>query len=214
MSLRWTLPFGAGTFSRACSYPEVGTLPYSFRESQRGEHPRTWRGCLGPVVGMELDSGQGVCLSAWEKHRQTLEYFKCPWALRGKAKGKVVPALLLQERTCRGAGGTSPCVKATLIQLQGGAAQLERWGQHWNSSWRAGAAQTPTQKAPSCWSKPQQQILQGKEERSFPLVPSSLQDQVLSPDMPLSLVSDLAINVSFIVYWVWKASVSLPQTLI
>lgn len=79
VSLRWTLPFGAGTSPRARSYPGVGTLPYSFRESQRGEHPRAWRECLGPAVRIKLDSGQSVCPSPWERDRQSPEYFKhCP----------------------------------------------------------------------------------------------------------------------------------------
>lgn len=153
INLKWTLPFGAGTSSRTCSCPGAGTLPYSFRESQREEHPRTWRECLAPVVRIELDSGPSVCLTLRKIQANSWVFQTFPWALAvgGKAKGKVVPSLLLQERTCRATGGTSPRVKAALTQLQGGAAQLERSGQHWNSSWRAGAAQTPTQKSPLCW---------------------------------------------------------------
>lgn len=91
---------------------------------------RFWTKC----VSITLRKGQA---NSWVF--QTLSWTE---AVEGKAKGKAVPALLLQERTCRATGGASLCVKGTLLQLQGGAAQLERSGQHWNSSWRAGAAQT------------------------------------------------------------------------
>lgn len=87
ISLKWTLPFGAGKSSRACSCPGGWNPPLFLQRKPRRRASRTWTECLGPVVRIKLNSVRSVCLSPWERYRQTLEYFKCSpghWLLREK----------------------------------------------------------------------------------------------------------------------------------
>lgn len=101
----WTFPFGAGTSSRACSYPGGLSLPLLLqgkskrRASQKPE--RRLRSCSRNKVRLWW---RYVPVTRRKVQANNFWVFqRFPWtpAIERKAKGKVAPALFLQERTCK-----------------------------------------------------------------------------------------------------------------